>query len=57
MVVEITLVAFDEGFDYIAGFGCSAFDAPQREPSNVFVALADCGHCEVFHFQGRYVSV
>ena len=57
MVVQITLVAFDEGFDDIAGLGCAAFNAPQREPTNVFGALADRCRCEVFHFQGRYVCV
>ena len=57
MVVQIALVAFDEGFDDIAGFRCTAFDAPQREPSNVFGSLADRGQGEVFHFQGHYVSV
>ena len=31
MVVEITLVALDERFGYIAGFGCAAFDGREQE--------------------------
>ena len=57
MVVEVSLVSFDEGFDDVAWFGCSSLNAPEREPSNVFDSLADCVLGEVLHFQGRYVSV
>jgi len=57
VVVEISLVALDEGFEDIAGLRCAALNAPQRELSNVFGSLANRGQGEVFHFQGHYVSV